>query len=401
MIKKIIFVFSKFFEQKDWEIFDCDYYMEQEIEIEIWSLVKIHYQGKAKIPKYFFRDYNVKYFDAFSDFKDDIRRQNRKSVIFIIYPSLGENSRTGYNIRYYIKKNGFRYCDYFFPPLVNNSRYDFDSISFINRYYLRNIKNRNMLKQLFFSIIFPPKYIFINAFGNRSMIANKYDLLNKDRLIYINTPDYDKFLVQNEARDLDVIRKENLIKNEYIVFLDEAYTHHSDIVNEGLSTGVTEDVYGKEIRKLFDLIESKTKMEVVIALHPKAEYKDSYMFGGRKMIHGESRTLIKYSNFVIFDYSTAISYIMLYKKNIFMYTTNQLRKNMGGLVPPWQQWFAKSLGCKVLNISNNIPENLMEKYLFRVNDATRKKYIKEYVCSRKCNRKEISSHIIYDCIKRL
>ena len=125
------------------------------------------------------------------------------------------------------------------------------------------------------------------------------------------------------------------------------------------------------------------------------------MFGGRKMIHGESRVLIKYCNFVIFDYSTAVSYIMLYRKKMFLYTTNQIRKNMRGLLPPLQRWFAKWVGCKVLNISNNIPENLMEDYLFCVNDAIRREYIKEYVCSRKRNRKEVSSHIIYDCLKRL
>ncbi len=401
MIKKIIFIFSKFFEQKDWEIFDCDYYIKKGIGIEIWSLVKIHYRGKAKIPKYLFKDYDVKYFDAFSDFKENIKRQNRKFVMFIIYPSLGENLQTGFNIRYFIKKSGFKYCDYFYPPIINDSRYDFDGISSISRYYLENIRNKYVLKQLLFSIIFPPKYIFINAFGNRNMIANKYDLLNKNRLKYINTPDYDKFLVQNEDGDLDIIRRENLTENQYIVFLDEAYTHHSDIVNQGLSTGVTEDVYGKEIRKLFDVIESKTNMEVVIALHPKAEYEDSCMFGGRKMIHGESRVLIKYCNFVIFDYSTAVSYIMLYRKKMFLYTTNQIRKNMRGLLPPLQRWFAKWVGCKVLNISNNIPENLMEDYLFCVNDAIRREYIKEYVCSRKRNRKEVSSHIIYDCLKRL
>ncbi len=401
MIKKIIFIFSKFFEQKDWEIFDCDYYMEKRIEIEIWSLVKIHYQGKAKTPKYLFRDYNVKYFDELSDFKNNIRRQDCKSVIFIIYPSLGENSRTGYIIRYFIKKSNCRYCDYFYPPVVNNLQYDFDGISSIIRYYYENIRKKDVLKQLLFSIIFPPKFIFINAYANRNMIANKYDLLNRDRLIYINTPDYDKFLIQNEDRDLDVIRRENLMQNGYIVFLDEAHTHHSDTVNEGLSTGVTEDVYGKEIRYLFDIIESKTNMEVVIALHPKAEYIDSCMFGGRKMIHGESRVLIKYSNFVILDYSTAVSYIMLYRKKVFLYTTNQLRKNMGGTLPPMQRWFAELLGCRILNISNNIPENLMEKYLFCVKDAIRREYIKKYVCSRKNKEKKISSHIIYDCIKRL
>ena len=118
MIKKIIFIFSKFFEQKDWEIFDCDYYIKKGIGIEIWSLVKIHYRGKAKIPKYLFKDYDVKYFDAFSDFKENIKRQNRKFVMFIIYPSLGENLQTGFNIRYFIKKSGFKYCDYFYPPIL-------------------------------------------------------------------------------------------------------------------------------------------------------------------------------------------------------------------------------------------------------------------------------------------
>lgn len=400
MIKKIIFIFVKYFEEKDWSIFNCPYFLEQGYKVEIWTLVQIHYKGKAKEPLHLFRDYEVKYFEKIDKFKYEIQKNNRKHTIFLIYPSLGENNETGYLIRRLIRQNGFQYCDYCYPPVFSyivNEKIP-NTWKDITHYYLKNIRNKEMIKDLFFSLIYPPRYVFMTAEDKWWSLANKYDILKSGKLKYINTPDYDNFLLGNEKQDFLVLSREGLQENKYIVFLDEAYSHHSDILNQGLKSWVTEDIYGRELRNLFDVLETQMNMEVVIALHPKAEYKDSSVFGNRKMIHGESRVLIKYSNLVIADLSTAFSYIILYKKRFLMYTTNQLIRNSRYHIS-MQRTLAKFLECRIMNISKTIPIGSLDEYINKANEEKRKIYLKRLVCSRKKGDNATSAQIIDNCLK--
>ena len=401
MIKKIIFVFSKYFEIKDWSIFNCPYFLAEGYNVEIWSLVQIHYKGRAKEPLHLFRDYNVKYFEEINKFKRELWKNNRKHTMFLIYPSLGENSETGYLIRRLIKQGGFQYCDYFYPPCFTNTTNEKipDTWMEITVYYFKHLSNRKIIKDLLFSFAYPPKYIFITAQDKFTNLANKYDILCSRKLKYINTPDYDKFIAENTDEDLSILKREELKENKYIVFLDQAHTHHSDVVNRGLKPWVTEEVYGKELCNLFDFIEKHTNLDVVIALHPKAEYKDSSIFGGRKMIYGETRSLIKYSNFVISDFSTSISYSMLYKKRLLMYTTNQLIRN--GDYIPRQQALAKFLGCRIVNISKSIPADLLDAYVKQISEIKRRIYIKRLICSRTKGKKITSAQIIDRCLKKV
>lgn len=402
MIKKIIFVFSKFFETKDWDIFGCPYFLEQGYDIEIWSLVQIYYAGKAKKPLHLFKDYKVQYFNEISRFQNKLQKVDHKQTIFIIYPSLGENPATGRLIRREIRKTGGRYCDYFYPlyfmdtvnEVLPGTRAD------ITRYYLKHFRDKEKIKNLFFSFVYPPTYIFITARAKVRELANRYDVLNPYKLKYINTQDYDRFLSEDGEEDLTIVEKEGLQNNQYVVFLDEAHTHHSDNMNLGLKSWVTEEVYGKEIRNLLDFIEKQTGVDVVIALHPKAEYKDSSLYGGRRMIYGKSRALIKYSSIVITDISSAISYIMLYHKKMLLYTTDQLLQGEG-YQKQEQLALAKFLGCEIVNASKELPSNLSDKYVKQADESKRQMYLKEFVCSRRKNRKMTSAQIINTCLREL
>lgn len=402
MVKKIIFVFSKFFETKDWNIFGCPYFLEEGYGIEIWSLVQICYAGKAKKPLHLFKEYQVQYFNEISRFQNKLQKVDHEQTIFIIYPSLGEDPSTGRLIRREIRKSGGRYCDYFYPL------YFMDTINEvipstrgnITRYYLKNLRDKEMIKNLLFSFVYPPTYIFITGHAKFRELANRYDVLNPHKLKYINAQDYDRFLLEDGKEDLSILESEGLWANGYVVFLDEAHTHHSDNMNLGLKSWVTEEVYGKEIRDLFDFIEKQTGLDVVIALHPKAEYQDSSLYGGRKMIYARSRVLIKYSSFVITDISTAISYIMLYHKKMLLYTTDQLLQS-NGYQKQEQVALAEFLGCEIVNASRKLPSDLSDTYVKRADESQRQTYIREFVCSRRKNRKITSAQIIHTCLKEL
>ncbi len=401
MIRKIVFVFSKYFEKKDWNIFNCPYFLEKGYEIEILSLVQIHYKGKAKKPLNIFNDHEVKYFDKIYKFREEIKKKKRKETLFIVYPSLGENPGTGYIIRRIIKQLGFQYCDYFYPPYLleeYKGRQFPNTWMGIMKYYMKHWENKRDIKNLLFSIIYPPKLIFITAKENLWMLANKYDTLNKKKLLYINTPDYDEFISKNSDEDLTILREEGLEEDKYIVFLDEAFTHHSDITNLGLPGLVTENIYQQEIAKFFGFVENYTGMKVVIALHPKAEYINSSIFGNRKMIRGKSRILIKYCSLVIMNCSTALSYVMLYNKKVVVYITEQLKRNQ--LYRQMTFTEGKYLGCKIVNISKKIPDDLFQNYVKSIEKSKREDYIDRFVCSRK-QKEKLSAQLIDDCLKKI
>lgn len=402
MIKKIVFVFSKYFETKDWNIFGCPYFLEEGYSVEIWSLVQICYAGKARKPLHLFTDYKVQYFYEIDRFRKKLERIDHKQTIFIIYPSLREDPATGRLIRKAIRQAGGRYCDYFYPlyftgienETIPNTRGE------ITGYYLKHLKDKEMIKDLFFSFVYPPTYVFITAHAKVRELANKYDILNPHKLKYINTQDYDQFVAEDGPADLETLESEGLQRNKYIVFLDEAHTHHSDNANLGLKAWVTEDVYGKELCDLFDFIEKQTGLDVVVALHPKAEYKDSSLYGGRRMIYGKSRILIKYSAFVITDISAAISYVLLYHKKMLLYTTDQLMQSVG-YQKQEQSALAEFLELEIVNASRKLPEVLSEQYVKQADAFKRKTYINEFVCSRRKNHKMTSAQIINACLKRL
>ena len=403
MVKKIIFLMSvKYFENKDWNQFGCQYFLDMGYDLEIWSLVKIHYKGKAKKPLHFFKDYEVKYFEDTNGLKNEIKKNKKKETVFIIYPSLGEDyyTKKGYYIRWLIRKLGYQYCDYFYPPYpsyINFKQNIPTTWKTITKYYINNL-NRDKFFMLLFSIIAPPRYVFVTAKAKLCQLANRYDLLKRNKLIHINTFDYDEFMKNELEEDVIFIEREGLKKDSYIVFIDQALTHHSDYANAGLEPCVTEKIYGNELRRFFNLIEVRTGMEVVIALHPKAEYKDLSLFGIRKTIQGNTRCLIKYCNFVITYCSTSISYIMLYKKKILIYYTNELleneiNKDMVFIV-------AKILGCCAVNISNKIPEQLFEKYIKLPEEKRIKEYIEYYVTFNQ-KRKVTSYQVINQCLKKI
>ena len=84
-------------------------------------------------------------------------------------------------------------------------------------------------------------------------------------------------------------------------------------------------VYGKynKTKKLIDKIEKKYNAKVVIACHPKSNYKiEDNFFNNRTLINHKTENLIKFSKFVITHGSTAISYAILYEKPILTILAN-------------------------------------------------------------------------------
>ena len=189
--------------------------------------------------------------------------------------------------------------------------------------------------------------------------------------ICFNHPDYE-----------DISFKENvrLIDNDYIVFSDIFFPYHPDLKYfykiHNLPDGRK---YHKLMRQYFDFLEEKYGMPVIIAAHPKAEYKGDE-FGNRRIIKYHTANLIKYCKFVTMHYCNTISFAMITNKPVAYIVTNDYL-SIPGTLNKLNSLVVETLGLQYFNIES---AQFKETFKFsRVKPDLREKYIYSYITSPK------------------
>ena len=121
--------------------------------------------------------------------------------------------------------------------------------------------------------------------------------------------------------------------NQYALFVDDGIIISSDWVLMGVEGPINESEYFESICSLFDQIETKLGVKVVIAGHPNAMSLEKYpsCFGGRPVVFGKTATLTQDCKFVIAHASTAISYAVLAQKPIIFVTSKSLDRSFYGV----------------------------------------------------------------------
>ena len=133
--------------------------------------------------------------------------------------------------------------------------------------------------------------------------------------IPINHPDYEKYLENPSS-----------IKGGYAVFLDIYYPLHPDLLYMMEMKAVSPLSYQESLKTFFDKVEDKYGIPVVIAAHPKAKYVGSE-FGDRKVVQGETASLVKDANMVLLHTSNSVSYCILYDKPMALIANKEYCKN--------------------------------------------------------------------------
>lgn len=145
-----------------------------------------------------------------------------------------------------------------------------------------------------------------------------YDIVfssTDDGTEYINHPDYDQCLQPDS-----LITKN---EKEYIVYLDNYFPYHPDIVkNNPNIQQINIERHYEEMNSLFSLIESKFNCEIIIAAHPKSDYKTG-VFGKRRIIKYQTRELIRNASLVLLHSSNAIAFAIGYNIPFMFISTSQ------------------------------------------------------------------------------
>ncbi len=220
-----------------------------------------------------------------------------------------------------LSRSGVRYAVFMANLLPPLARKDWQSLS-----GLAKITPRRLLEKVF-SFLSPallgvrPANLAL-AGGEKSL--RRWPVLGPEtRTVWAHALDYDIFLASGakKAGETDPIG----------VFLDEYLPFHPDYLLWGILPPMRPEEYYKGLRRVFSLAEKSLGIEVVIAAHPRSDY-DAHpgLFGGRKVIRGETIDLIRRSRLVFAHASTSINFAVLFSKPIAFLTARKLREDLVG-----------------------------------------------------------------------
>lgn len=363
--KKIIFLVQSPFSKWDEKRTGIKILNNQGFDVDIWNI------GMITNPKAFSSKENnyisriEKRFNTLQEFKTRLF-QNKDVFIICLLPYFYRN----YLIFRLITKNN--------PYCINR---DFSSVStglpksfttfekIIQKIKLLSV--RNILEKLF--LLTPIKVLGIRpcnivfAGGKKSLL--KHPLISdSSKIVYVHANDYDFFI---EHKHKDKINSDK----EYAVFIDQNLAFNTDPKITGTGRVVTARNYFPSLKSFFDEIEKQNNMKVIIAVHPRANYKDyPNIYGEREMIVGKTLELVRDSKIVLLHYSNAVNFAILFNKPIFFFTTKELGSSIR---KPAVDSLATALDKNVYNIDAKNTFNLREE--MTIDNQIYKKYREDYI----------------------
>lgn len=364
-----------------------DFYLNELVssnfKAEYWDIANLYFRD-LKLPDTVDRNY-VKRFNNFKIFQDAISAEDIQNTIFIPLITFGWPSIKLYSMLTKYKCRIYSYCA---VGPVNYSGVTFERIlSNFNLGFFKKLFRYLLYKLSIFylklGIIKYPDTVFV--MGSRS--ASLQERFSK--VIYINSTDYDRYMqVRNKT--------EKLITYKYCVFLDDCLINHPDLKLLNIKSADPIEYYGR-LNNFFDVIEKRFSVKVIIAAHPKSDYKDN-PFGGRQIYRSKTNELVKDCEFAITTISTATNYPVLYNKPIILFFTDGLaRKYSIFSCHATAISMARELDCPVYNIDHVRDEDIV------IDDVDVEKYDAwkySYLTSKESENKS-SNDIVIDYLKNL
>lgn len=360
IINKIVFLIDYPFSRRDYNRFGMEILQKNGFEVEVWDctpfLNPLYNRDVAVPDPITWNKYHI--FPSWDKSRTSILELKSNCFIvcmiayryesFIIYRALSKSKPP--------------YCVFManaLPPIKNET----SILMPIKK--LKHFKLSKIINVLFSCI--PSQFMGISpatiilAGGSKST-TYKYPINKKTEILWLHTLDYDIYLEEHC----------NPTKNDanVCVFLDEYFPFHPDNMYKGSSAHINPTNYYSGICKFFDLIERELGVCVVIAAHPRSNYKtDTDYFNGRKIINGKTVELVKKSRFVICHLSTSINFAVMFNKPAIFITSDEIKESYWGR---YIESMATNLGKDAINIDDievinwkkeiSIDENAYKEY---------------------------------------
>lgn len=205
---------------------------------------------------------------------------------------------------------------------------------FMNHPALALASNSNKISYLLEKLSLKGVTKRIFNFMNFKLVIFLRHIFNPISLLFIPGINYKEYFSNVKFKsinyfDVDLheqaIDSPSVVDEKYIVFLDEFLPFHPDLLRIDKKT-ISPEVYYPKLNKLFDKIESNTKTRIIIAAHPKSNYRNE--FDGRVSIKGKTPELVNNAEMVLAHSSASINLAVLSNKKVLLiYTDEFLRKD--------------------------------------------------------------------------
>lgn len=413
---KLIYLFEQRLPyENDNTLFGYDIVRKYGWDIEVWCLLGMTCNVDTdNLPKGLHIDQGeyIKFITTIQEFDDCLNSMDTKEAFFLCYP-YDAYDRTSYYIRKKMYEYKFRFANVAESPSFSYTilkKVPFGITQAIKHLFRRYILGFGYflmmwVKSLCSDTTYKKKFIdcFFRLIG--PIKYPSYCNFITTELAYYFVPQpfckwlENNFLLHSTNYSLylrEIADKKQCSKDEYIVFIDQGLINRDEVF---LAMGSEIPIknpskYIADLNNLFLCLEKDYGCEVVIAAHPKASYS-SETFNNRKIIFGETATLIKNAKLVINQFSAAFYFAVLFKKDfIDIYTKEmwltpkkEFKLNYKGF---------ELINCESLDISNYNDVKNYKKYIckyekekFKVvenvgiidnNSKYRTKLFYEYVC---------------------
>ena len=290
-----------------------DRFTNDQIRIEYWSLVDCLPYTRGLEYTYRETQEYVRYISSKKELVESISVIDNNTTIFIVEVWFSWQTSYIYNL---FQKKGIKWVqlNYYANPLIPLSSQkslfsrilDVRLIDLFPKMFER-FKNRFFLQK---HIGVP--YLFFSPGSN---LENYESRIEKISINYFDIFEYNN--VKGESP---------IVNGNYLVFLDTMLIDHPDIKMYGYQKGIEGQVYLEKLNALFDFIERTSDFEIIVAAHPKSNYKSE--FGKRRLFKNLTSNLVLNSQGVITHGSMSISYAMLAEKPVYyLYSSSLFKKN--------------------------------------------------------------------------
>lgn len=332
-----------------------DQFVKNKYTVDFWDLSQLLHPGMKFVDEY--NDEHVLKIFNCEELKQFVKLNGNKDKIYIFDFDPNEDNNSIFNIFLEYKCYCIRLDMYanttVYEPLSKRivSLFDIKNIVLLP-WKLKNLKNRLFPK-------FKTNFKF-NKILSSCVFSNRTD--------EINHPDYDEYILNQMPSPLTA---------PYFLFIDTNFGFHPDLKYiHKLTDSIDIRAYYLSLNNFFDFLESKYKIPVVIAGHPKLNLNDN-RYGKRKVIKYQTLPLIRNASYVIAQVCNTFSWITLLDKPVALVSTDSYLK----ITPIKRSIIRLSNIFKIKNYNlDKIPFNRIE--FKRISKDLRHEYIYQYLTSK-------------------
>ncbi len=172
--------------------------------------------------------------------------------------------------------------------------------------------------------------------------SNNYFPDASKHFVKIHSLKYDEYLKSKEETPV--------VEGKYILFMDAGLAHLPNVV--GKPNSIDQKDYLNCLNSIFDELEKRYDMPVIVAAHPKSGYQDSD-FDGRQIILYKTPALLKYSEFVIAHYSTSLIDLVLQKKPVIFLNCEEYMNSPSQTILITASEYARMLNAPLVDIKDH------------------------------------------------